>query len=259
MKLSKDRRFTPLFDAGSGMGKGSGLGQEPGGTFVPTDIPDMKMWLDATDCGHIIEGSRIPLWPDLSGNGNSPANGATFSQPILRSGFRNGLNVIEWYLGGSQSLNKVFTAPYAQPNTMLMVANYTKGATGFFYDSAIGVGTDRHAAFVDYAPAPDVFTMYAGSSAPTTPSTPYENDWHLFNMSYNGAGSVLRIDGVQLGTGDCGSQPMGSIGLGCAYIQSVTFLKGFTAEFLLYNKELTAGERSDVEQYLADKWGITIP
>jgi len=79
---------------------------------------------------------------------------------------------------------------------------------------------------------------------------------YVFNVLFNGTSSKMRINGVEEASGDSGSQGLDGVRLG----NSATggeFAAVNIGEVLVYPLDKTPIE-TDVEQYLADKWGITI-
>ena len=84
-KLSRDRNGGVDFGGG-------------GASFLPTDLPDLHLWLDAADTSTISlgVGSGVAQWDDKSGNGNHVVQSTASNQPITGSQTINSLNVIDW-------------------------------------------------------------------------------------------------------------------------------------------------------------------
>ena len=67
-------------------------------SFEPTDITDLKLWLDGDDLYSITkDGSNlVSQWNDKSGNNNNAAQNTSSSQPSTNTSTRNGLNVLDF-------------------------------------------------------------------------------------------------------------------------------------------------------------------
>jgi len=100
----------------------------------------------------------------------------------------------------------------------------------------------------------DVLTTFAGvelNSNTTADTSP-----HVASAFYDGNNSTLRLDGVEIASGDSGTNDLGGFGIG-ARNDGVNFADIKAGEFLVYPQDKTSIE-TDVESYLADEWGISI-
>jgi hypothetical protein len=98
----------------------------------------------------------------------------------------------------------------------------------------------------------NAWAMYNGSvvSGGTSDTSPHVGAW-----LFDGANSSLRIDGTTLATGDPGSTPLEGLRLGSVGGNLYANVK--FGEILVYRSD-RSGNYSEIESYLADKWGITI-
>jgi hypothetical protein len=86
-----------------------------------------------------------------------------------------------------------------------------------------------------------------------------DTDNHIQDALYDGASSSVEIDGSGVASGDPGSNSIGPLSIGSdAAGGSGEQYYGDIGEMLFYSTGHGSSTRSDVQSYLADKWGITI-
>jgi hypothetical protein len=229
--------------------------------FSPLSIPDLHAWFDAaTGFPGKLGNSTVDTWPDMTGNGHDATQGVPTVRPIYQTGVQNGLPVVQ-FTGDDNIQTGAWSPHLAQPNTVLCVGrtDNTEGQYAFFWDGHTSNLVGRNALFVDAGPNPDVIKMFAGidtASAPNVTASGYRGAFHLFTCHFNQASSALRIDGVQVATGDVGTQEMDGVLMGAYLGGGATFLTGYIAELLVYSRTLTSGELADLEAHLMAKWGL---
>jgi len=96
------------------------------------------------------------------------------------------------------------------------------------------------------------WSIYAGSSEPRAGSIDFEP--HIFTAFYNGASSVLWVDGTSTIASNPGTAALTGIIVGARTGGTLPF-KGDIAEVLVISSA-SASDRSAVEGYLAHKWGM---
>lgn len=96
--------------------------------------------------------------------------------------------------------------------------------------------------------------IYAGN---TVSSSSANQSAHVVSVFFDGSTSHVRIDGSQVLSGDAGSQSHDGITVGRFAPSDGNYSQMDIGELLVYPMDKTSVE-SDVEQYLADKWGVTL-
>ena len=92
-------------------------------------------------------------------------------------------------------------------------------------------------------------TVIAGGSTDLDP--------HVWRAVF-AATDTLHIDSVSILSGSSGTGSLDGATIGAQFNTSGAYLNGAIAEVIVVEGTLTAGEIADTEQYLADKWGITL-
>lgn len=219
---------------------GSPLGL--GYSAIP-DSEDLQAHWDVTQ-ESLSDGDSITTLTDQSGNGNdlsavgSPkanANGIGSNTTASLDGVDDGF---EWPIPSSIS----------QPYSIFFVAK--QNATYSFQELWRTRATNNY-----FADTGGSWSVFAGNSTIDSGTTP-DTTAHVFD-TFAKSTDELYLDGTQEASGDAGGDALqDTFHLGYDPDNS-RFMELEFGELLLYPQD-KSGIRSDVEQYLADKWGITI-
>lgn len=227
----------------------------PAPTFQPGSISGLALWLDASDLSTITASSgAVSQWNDKSGNARHVSQGTASFQPTTGSSTLNGLNVIS-FDGSNDNLRT--------SNGALQLATLTCVAlirSNTVFRSLVGVSQEA-----------------------TTHTNPFWR-WTIFHnetstmairlngtnvVGFSSAGTdVPRILVLDTGVGDLwlnGIRSIDTTGVTLTYPNSTPFiigstaandtaLNGYVAEIIIYDKSLSATERTLVSNYLINKW-----
>lgn len=219
-------------------------------SFAPTDIPNLALWLDASDSGTITQvAGSVSQWNDKSGNGRNAVQATGAQQPQTGVRTLNGRNVLEF--DGVDDSFGVASFAFSQPITYITAV--VPDRTGSPNDMYIhdGYNGTRNASIFGGS-----FQYFAGTALPSggtvVASTPY-----IIMTEFNGAGSRLRVNGVTQATGDPGGDGISSLRIGARGAGGANSpWDGVIAEFLAYNRILTTAEKNQIGQYLSAEWGV---
>jgi hypothetical protein len=203
------------------------------------DIPDegdLQARYDASALS-ASDGETVDPWPDETGNGNDLTGGTpTYSDSSI-----NGGPVLDFT--GQTEHTVTFSSTLDQPYTIFIVFRWSSTNSG---------GNNQ---FAWITPTNDVRLqdsgnggglMYAGS---TLRSGTIDTNYHIYSLLYDGTLSEFRKDGTTVASGDVGASIIETFNPG---VDAVEF-----GELLIYPTDKSA-IYSDVEQYLSNKWGITL-
>jgi hypothetical protein len=173
---------------------------------------------------------------------------ATGGSPTLLTGQKNGLNVVS-YDGANDFHEGVFNYSISPPYTMFLAFKWdetTFGNNKCFLSA--GDGSFR------FLTRDEDYRMNSTNKI-TGGST--DTNWHIGTLYWdNGSNSVLRIDGTQIVSGDAGQYTLGELGIG--YNDSgQNHIDSKLGELAIYPTDKTSIQ-NDVEQYLSDKWNISL-
>lgn len=155
----------------------------------------------------VADGGVVPIWPDTSGNNNSPVQFTAANQPAFRAtGGPNSRACVETdgaAPANTDYLRKAFT--WNQPAHVFLVAKYlTAPASG---DTLIDGGVANGLRLYNNS---GKYSLFAGAGLDAAQSV--DTGWHLFEIVFNGASSSIRVDNNAAATGNAGAtNPAGLI------------------------------------------------
>jgi len=208
--------------------------------FSPNDISDLVAWYDISELSTITKVSgRVSQVDDKASSFDlKQTTGA--KQPLWLSADQNGLDVLSFDDSAREMIADTGTVA-TQPLSMIVayltgtqgLQNNLYGAGCDYYDFVNGISNDHR--------------MYAG----TVLNINYvlASVWNQLTCIYNGVSSIMRSNQVERGTGDTGSADQSNLRVG---VDNNGLMK--LGELLCYDKELSASEIIQIEDYLKDKW-----
>jgi hypothetical protein len=234
----------------------------------PSDIADLTLWLDASDTGTITEsGGAVSQWDDKSADGRDYTQASAGAKPTTGATTQNGLNVLDFdggdYLSRGSAWMKDATQSFGL--TVFAVVQRDSGASqDLLTEGSTGSATPFYRLCFSASNVQQFIRRTDGNAIATYSSTEDINDtaWHRTTWRFNAGitaldmfvDDVLGYDAaISLG----GSTTVNTNTVGAIQRTTVSnFWIGSIAEIVAYDRELTAGEISDVEAYLSAKWGV---
>lgn len=235
--------------------------------WLPTSITappitnGLVLWLDANDLDGdgMSEGlseagltgtSNVFFWADKAydyvlGDGRQSAI-CTFSTkiPVLQVNTLNGMPTVKFDGVDDYLRTSWFAADLAQPNHVFAVFT---NKTGTVMDGFTSTLHNRHLIYRGGITE----HLYAG--ADVKGSFTYTNATYASYL-FDGAGSVLRMDGAQVASGNPGTDVLSGAVIGAFYNTTSLPLDGYIAELMIYDGKLNDTDRDTMETYLYNKW-----
>jgi hypothetical protein len=236
----------------------------------PASVPNLTLWLDALDVdgdGDVTDNpansSTVTTWVDKSGKGYN-ATASSGVAPTYATNTLNGRPALNF--GTSKYLTNTSFGLNTKASIFAVVVPSAPGVEwgrilsnnqNMYFGT--GNGTGRFATF--YGSGSGWTGSGAadhGAGAALTASTPY-----ILGTVQNNTNNKAYINGALKGTN---VSPMSAFSNGydigaCALAECFgpyQYWNGRIAEILIYNRELSDTERAYVEQYLSDKWNISL-
>ena len=219
------------------------------GAFSPLDLSP-AFWVDASDESTIVESSgSVSEWQDKSGKGRDLTQSIGAQQPTTGTRTLNGLNVLDF---DSDTMQATYGTSISQPLTIFGIAQNDDPTaisylwagdslarnSGLFFLGNVGRHRINSGADLQWFVAPD-------------------GNVNLYRATYNGTATSFAINGDVKITGDAGTDSPTGLTVGTDPEKNYPF-NGVVGELIVVGGALTAGQISDTETYLADKWGITL-
>lgn len=231
---------------------------------VPGVPPDSECWLKA-DGLPLSHGNRVAQWSDVSGRNRHASNTNAGLQPVFNTNQINGLpavrfgklsTLLPWNLLISTSGMNLWT----EAEVFCLVRVDSDPGGGASYGNSIWGNLGTLSDSEEYPDSAGTIqeTFFTSATKATVNPAPSLAAWRLYNVSSKSAEFTVRLDGTQIyqTLTNTFSPPVA----GFAYLGSgaTKHLNGWFAEFILFKRMLTAGERASVVQYLSDKYALAL-
>ena len=247
----------------------------PTPAFSPLDLSP-TLWLDASDESTLSGpgGGAVSQWNDKSGNGYDLTQGTATNQPTTGIGTQNGLNVISF--DGSDLLVAATASDWTflhdgSDHTLFVVSKRPSSGTAMGLLATANAGGSRLGLIVIQTDSLFQHLLYGTVNTITVNNAPTVStqNWQIGVIDADpdnvtaSARSTISVNGgadqtANTATGAVsGTAPNHPLTIG-SYGGGSNALLGDIAEIIVVDGTLTADEISRVENYLADKWGITI-
>ncbi|NQV49654.1 MAG: DUF2341 domain-containing protein [Candidatus Marinimicrobia bacterium] len=253
---------------------------------APATISGLDLWLNANEGVYsngagttlAIDADLVQVWKDQSGNGRDFVDNG--GQPVLQTGVvgLNGASGVEFSGTGTAGMvdgdGELYMTPLSEFTTFFVVQSYSTGTDkGLMMLRNPGNGdkeyTVRYDAIGDNGAQTNVIKVAVGSDIvanelesigqiQTTDPQVICLDWK------SGLVWDLYIDGVLNNPSYSGSPPTGTVATGAKFLlgrgpqDATTSWDGLMAEVIHYGKHLSDSERETIEDYLAQKYAISM-
>jgi len=146
-----------------------------------------------------------------------------------------------------------FGTTISQPFTVICAAQLdstvvNNGVHAFVWDG--DDATNRADLYKSETLDPDGWVAYAGSALDDGVA---DANWHTFVMVYNGASSVLYLNGVSVVSGNAGAAGLDGLTIGARYSGELPW-KGNFGPFLIYSGVPSSADINQINAFLS-KWG----
>ncbi len=225
--------------------------------FVSTAIPTTNLKLHLrSDLAVTSASSAVSTWGDVSGFDNDASQSTSANQPTLVSNSMNGNPVIR-FNGTTSKMSLPASSTLgiqSNPYEMFIAAKSTSSNVQFLISGGATEQFEYHLNGVGARFIPITSTyLDLGTAGNYT-----DGNAHIFSARASSSGGAVRVDGIDGGTssGNILSSNSGALQLGVRS-DGTYYFNGDIAEVILYNTNLSTSDRSTVEHYLANRYGIT--
>lgn len=223
--------------------------------FVPTDIANLALWLDASDASTITQaGGLVSQWNDKSGNARNATQAIGANQPVTGTRTIGGLNAIDF-----DGLTDFMTLASALDRTN----GYTFFSVSAFDDTLTTkslIGGAAAGCFVVRANSTEnVQVVRQGQAVLLTGATALTaGTGYILTAQSSVAGNSIRLNGVSDGSNATDSAYTTNSGIiGAENNGLANMMDGPIGSLMVWTRILTIAERNLVGNYLAAKWGIS--
>lgn len=234
-------------------------GDPPAPPFVPTDIANLGLWLDASDAATItLDGSNnVSQWNDKSGNGRNLTQGVTTQRPSYTSG-------VVSFDGSDDNLGiGSYNLTSATESSLFAVLRHRTVATSLGVAVAFGTNSSFGGQSLERGRTSGKRGYVVGRNTPSgNEQTLAGSDITTLRIVQGNVYSGTTLEGFVNNVSDGTASFTGPLNSGSGFILGRYFATGFPAnvdvcEVVHYNRALTSGERASLHAYFVAKWSIT--
>jgi hypothetical protein len=234
--------------------------------FDPRRISGLLAWYDPQVSSSYTTATGVSEWRDLSGNGHTLTQSTPNNQPALST--INGKTAFAFDGSNDEMIasSVVLGATSADSFSFLGVAQSANSTSGYVIGHA-------SASLVGFAVVSGLVTnsydLRYGNGAPVA-SVAKANDiaevWSVTHVGAAGAGTKtarwaingsLQAELTNVNVGNAATENL-RVGNRPGGTSSATYFIGKIGSLLIYNRALSLAERSRLERWLGQRWGITV-
>lgn len=220
-----------------------------GGSFLPTDIAGLQLWLKAdgdvytTGTTQATDGQTVTTWVDASGQGNDSTQATAAKRPV----FDDTAGVKSLLTSGTEWM----TTTWSAGSTCSIFVVYKNSGTS---NGRWVSGTNNWL----IGPYSFYYAYYSNTGFAANPTSSNSNTTiRVHNVVQTSGGGQHWLNGVSQGTTASAGAP-GTIEAPGTYLSGSEIGSGNIYEVIGYDSALGTGDRQAVEDYLGTKYGVTI-
>ena len=216
------------------------------GVWTPASLSGLQAWWQGDSC---TDGADFSC-TDLSGNGYSLDETTDSLEPAISSAYLNGHDAVDCDGVDDIAATSAWT-DIEQPNVTWAVFEYDDYTGNWNYIHDGNDLTDRN--ILGIGNWTGELGQYAGGWV--RDGTAFDNDPHYAVALYDGASSYVRVDAVEVMSGTPSTQGLGGITM-CNSQEAAGDADVKILEMGVIDGGISAGDRTSLEAYLADRYGL---
>lgn len=248
--------------------------------FLPTQIPNCRLWLAADRIYGLASGDPVATWSDLSPAKNDATQATAAKKPTWQTGVLNGKPVVRFDgVDDFLSLGTALAFERTDSWACFLVVKDTSGAADHtFLGNILSSGTFRgwEIIFVDGTARLASFTLntwggsWGASNAIAVEFTGnVKTSFAILTHTYNGASLASGLaqfkDGASLAVASTLRDALTATIIDAAAVSAIGGRSGLSnfpamdlAELLVYNRALSTAELGLVHRYCGQKYGLAV-
>lgn len=239
-------------------------------TWVPSDVSNLALWLDASDDSSFTysSGTLVSQWNDLSGNARHFTQATVASQPS-RSGAVSALAAVDFDgVDDTMSAGDTLDLGTSSLTIFAVVKQHLAATRAIIGKYKVTPPDGAYLMYIDAGNFKSIYDAGTIASATTTSFTSIDAS-RLGIIVDRAAGSITQrvnaaTDGTASFTPDSGSSRNISPGLYIGALRNSSdsgfqanyWLNGFLCEVLVYTQAVGSTDRDAIEAYLKAKWKL---
>jgi hypothetical protein len=246
MRCSRTRRFAAVRTSGD---------------WAPNSVGGLMLWLKADAIVGLNDGDDVTTWADSSGNGYDAAQATASKKPHYKVNIINGLPVVRFTRADSQVL--VGSGFPAIGNNPFTTAYVFRAAASAALMVGINIGVNAPAESAQFYRNTNLRWTFAshGSGGLATSAPDTNNDTFYYVVATKAAGNGVYTPTINGAATTAATGAADTTSLAATYQigtndVSSNYWDGDFAEVIIYNSVLSAGNLTQLNAYLADKYAL---
>ncbi len=224
----------------------------PAAVTAPTGGGKLALGFDGTDVV-LGSGTKVTTWTDQVSDYDAAAVLFAQQPTLVDLDTGNGVHPVVDFDGSMNYMETAaFSSVFNQANVIFMVAAWDVLPVSLYMFDSID-GANRNAL---YSRSDSSFGMFAGSQIINGNVQAVTNTFQVYTAVFNGANSLLRIDGASVLGGNTGTLGLSGLTIGADRNGNQVF-NGKIAEVLVYDGGLNTEQILAIETYLREKYIVT--
>ena len=186
---------------------------------------------------------------DFSGNARNIAHNAGTAAKF-KVNIKNGLGAFSFTNADTKYLTDTGKT-INQPNHIFVVVNADSDPTGQALFDGID-GTHKHRTYNYLA------NTYMVSAGTDTFGVGINDGWHILEYLFDGAGSTVTVDGVEVHSANYGALPLTLMCLACMFDQVTYGYQNYICLWAVHDGELAGGDLTTYRSYLSTRYDIAV-
>ncbi len=236
----------------------------------PLEIPGAVVWLDAsqsvftTGSTPAVNNDPVSTWTDMA-DSNSVTQGTAAAKPTYKTGIINGRPIVRF--DGTDDLMAKTTPtgfPSAAGMSQFIVGNTNKAATQVFASTRHSDAGNANKLYLTSDSTTTQFRTRCTDAGATTRSATRGDTTTDFVIFYSDVDITSGTETISINSGPRASTAAAyaqyaadTFRIGSGF-NAIDFLAGDIAEVIVYSRPLSIVEKRLVEQYLSNKYGISL-
>jgi hypothetical protein len=231
-----------------------------GGGFLPNTLSGLQLWLDAAASVTITESSgSVSQWDDKSGNNNNVTQGIGSAQPTTNATTLNGKNVLDFDGGDYFTSTASGLLSLSNGNNTSFVVSVQDATAQDHLITVTEANVNRLTVYYTNVAGEMQFQSRNAAANAVTLTGVTTTNWNIIVGRRDGTTQALSVNGGTEATNAFGNDEPDCDAFWIATRANIdSWLNGSIAEVIQYNRSLSASERSSVENYLSNKWGVAL-
>lgn len=219
--------------------------------FSPTSIAGLKLWLDASQIVGLNDGDAVATWSDLSGNALGVTQSIASRRPTYQTNEINSLPAVQF--DGSDDFLANLVGTLTEKNGCTILAVFKANVANA--NNCLITKGPNDVAFLQW-PTTGLGLAKSGVAWMVNEGTIGSSAWQIASATYDGSTAKVFRANIELNSAAYSSALLADNTGFVMGLDGASYFSGYLAELIVYNREVTGGERTQLQAYAAAKYGL---